>query len=111
MRYLFVFLFLTLFSCNNEEPAPERLVYECDSAKVLDKSRVWCCVGGPVQVIPGETLTYTFMTSIPDSVLHWDVKGDITIIEGQSTAQAKLLIGPNFTSGSVIVKCEGDMED
>jgi hypothetical protein len=113
------------FSCtdgdehNTQRPVSEELRTEesierldstfqhCDSVYIATYHGTACCISGPTQTKPGDTVTYHYQINHKDpKMVSWEIReGDITIVEGQDKHTVTVQFGPNFTTG--IIGCVG----
>jgi len=89
-------------------PVPDSIYHVCDE-DITSYPGTACCVSGPTRVTPGETLTYRYISNIPNAEITWIVSyGSMTLISGQNTAIASFKFGDDFTSGCFIVSGENE---
>jgi hypothetical protein len=76
----------------------------CDLNYVENYLGTACCVSGPIQADPGDTLTFNYYSNLGDSSLlvTWEViDGAIRLIAGQNTNVATFVFGDDFTQGTI----------
>ena len=82
---------------------------DCDEEFITSYPGTACCVSGPTRATPGDTLTYRYISNIPNAEITWTVSyGSMTLISGQNTAIASFKFGDDFTSACFIVSGENE---
>ena len=111
---IFCLLFFSCSKDDNDDSISRELAeeMECDEAiaeAIAAGSGTVCCALGSFQASAGETLQYTFKTTIDSPVLAWSVvSGDIAIINGQDTNEVTVVFGEFFERGRL--QCSGKNE-
>lgn len=76
----------------------------CDLNYVKNYPGTACCVSGPIQASPGDTLKFNYYSNLEDSglLVTWEVRdGDIRLISGQNASEVTFVIGNDFTNGKI----------
>lgn len=109
---------VTTIGCNNDNDITENLpiteeyefiielngtkYIECSRAAINATSGTVCCIAGPIEALPGETIQFEYSSDLIEPELTWEVtSGKLTLLEGLNSPTATFRVGEGFTEGSV----------
>lgn len=96
---------LILTKCSKDK-VDDSYLYDQHEDCVSYPNSTCCEINGRILVERNSTYKYELKTSSNNfSTIEWEVvSGDIILISGQNTNEAKFRFGENFTTGSIISK-------
>lgn len=106
------------FSCNTDNEIDEGTVYydeaavlvtingvqfiECDEEKINSFSGTICCISGPIEASPNETIQFTYSSNLINPDVTWEVlSGKLALQKTTNSTNATFEVEEGFIGGSI----------